>query len=105
MNKSTVEGVFDQAKGKVKQAVGEALNNQSLANEGAGDQVKGHAKEAWGNLKDTARNIGNSDRVRARAEAESSGDNLRKSVTSAAANVKDSIHHGLDNLQRKHAAK
>ena len=105
MNKSTVEGVFDQAKGKVKQAVGEAMNNQSLANEGAGDQLKGHAKEAWGNVKDTARNIGNSDRVRARMQTEASGDNLRKSVTSAAANVTESINRGLSNLENKRATK
>ena len=55
MNSSNVEGVFDQAKGKIKQAFGEATDNHSLANSGAADQVKGHAKEAWGNVKDAAR--------------------------------------------------
>ena len=32
MNSTKAEGVLDQAKGKVKQAVGETFNNQKLAN-------------------------------------------------------------------------
>src|ERR1700678_4343300 len=58
MNTTKAAGVLDQAKGKVKQVVGETFNNQKLANEGAADQVKGNVKEAWGNVKDTANRIG-----------------------------------------------
>ncbi len=103
MNKSNVEGVFDQAKGKVKQAAGEAFGDQKLANEGAADQVKGHVKEAWGNTKDTARDIASSDHTAARAHAEDTGHDARNSVTNAAANVKDSINRGLDKMERKHS--
>ena len=60
MNESNATGVFDQVKGKIKQAFGEATDNQSLANEGAADQVKGHAEEAWGNVKDTAHDVSHS---------------------------------------------
>jgi uncharacterized protein YjbJ (UPF0337 family) len=103
MNKSNVEGVFDQAKGKLKQAVGETFNNQKLANEGAADQVKGHVKEAWGNVKDTARDIGGTKAADARVETEDTGHSFRESVTNAAAKVKDSINHGLDKVEREHA--
>jgi uncharacterized protein YjbJ (UPF0337 family) len=103
MNATNTEGVFDQAKGKVKQAVGEAFNNQELANEGAADQVKGHVKEAWGNVKDTASHIGHDDAAETQAKAEENGHDARTSVTSAAENVKDSINRGLHNLEREHA--
>ena len=99
MNKTNAAGVIDQAKGKVKQAVGETFNNQKLANEGAADQVKGHAKEAWGNVKDAAKDAGN----RHAAEAQDTGHNVRNSMTSAAANAKESINRGLDHLKSKHA--
>jgi uncharacterized protein YjbJ (UPF0337 family) len=103
MNKSNAEGVLDQAKGKVKQAVGEAFNNEKLANEGAADQVKGHAKEAWGNAKDTASRIGNEHASDARVEGESTGHNVRTSITDAAAKVKDSINRGLGHVEAEHS--
>ncbi len=108
MNTSKTEGVFDQAKGKIKQAVGEATNNQSLANSGAADQVKGHAKEAWGNVKDTAADLNERAAARTetrtdatRADAHAEGNHLRDKVANTAANVKDSINRGLDNLENK----
>ena len=101
MNTSNTEGVFDQAKGKVKQAFGEGTDNQSLANEGAADQVKGHAKEAWGNVKDTANDVTRTDQTRADAHAQNEGHSLRESLTSTAANVKNSINRGLDHLEHK----
>jgi uncharacterized protein YjbJ (UPF0337 family) len=52
MNTDQVSGKFDQAKGKVKQGIGEAVGNQKMANEGVVDQVKGSAKEVYGNVKD-----------------------------------------------------
>jgi uncharacterized protein YjbJ (UPF0337 family) len=91
MNDSKASGIFDQAKGKIKQTVGEATNDQSLANEGAADQVKGHAKEAWGNVKDTASDLKHSHEAH----------NVRENITDAAEHAKDSINRGLDHLEHK----
>jgi uncharacterized protein YjbJ (UPF0337 family) len=102
MNSSNVEGVLDQAKGKLKQAAGEAFDNQKLANEGAADEVKGHAKEAWGNLKDTANEIGSRHAAEAHVETDNSAHNLRESITHTAADAKESINRGLDHLKSKH---
>lgn len=55
MDKNRVTGKIDQAVGKAKQKIGDALGNDRLANEGVADQVKGSAKETWGNVKDAAR--------------------------------------------------
>ena len=41
MNKDQVTGKVEQAAGKIKQGVGEAVGNQNLANQGVADQVKG----------------------------------------------------------------
>ncbi len=97
MNKSNATGVIDQAKGKVKQMVGETFNNQKLANEGAADQVKGHAKEVWGNVKDAANDLSN----RHATEEHDTAHNVRNSMTSAAANAKESINRGIDRLKAK----
>ena len=101
MSTSKVEGAFDEAKGKVKQTVGEATNNQSLANSGAADEVKGKAEETWGNIKDTAKDVGKSQSAKADAREQQEGHSVRDSVTSTAANVKDSIGKGLDKLKQK----
>ena len=85
MNQDTAAGQFDQLKGKVKQAVGEAVGNDKLANSGAADQVKGAAKEAWGNTKDAAHAV--ADDVHARADPRSRpcerGDPARHAFTRA----------------------
>ncbi len=101
MNETKAEGIVDQAKGKIKQAFGDATGDQETANSGAADEVKGHAKEGWGNVKDTASDM--SDRsVSTRDEREAGDDHgVREGITSAAENAKDSIHRGLDNLDRK----
>jgi len=39
-------GAIDNAKGKAKEAVGDATGNRSLKNEGKVDQGKGKAKDA-----------------------------------------------------------
>jgi uncharacterized protein YjbJ (UPF0337 family) len=101
MNTSHVEGAVDTAKGKIKQAVGETFNNQSLANEGAADQVKGQAKEAWGSVKDTASNLGNNERATHEVKAEKSSHDFRQSVTNAAEHAKESIQRGLDKMEGK----
>jgi uncharacterized protein YjbJ (UPF0337 family) len=103
MNTTNTEGVFDQAKGKVKQTLGEAFNNQELANEGAADQVKGHVKEAWGNVKDTASHISHDEAAETQTTAEANGHDARTSITNAAEKAKDSINRGLHNLEQEHA--
>jgi uncharacterized protein YjbJ (UPF0337 family) len=99
MNTTKAEGVLDQAKGKVKQAVGEAFNNQKLANEGAADQVKGHAKEAWGNVKDAAQGVADRHAAEAKVHGESTAHDLRTNITNAAANAKESINRGIDRMK------
>jgi uncharacterized protein YjbJ (UPF0337 family) len=118
MNESKASGYFDEAKGKLKQTVGETFNNQSLADEGAADQLKGHAKQAWGSIKDTAHDLGRhtapdsttpyngSDPAYStdpayndRAEAH----NARKGITNSAEKAKNAIQHGLEHLE--HAVK
>jgi uncharacterized protein YjbJ (UPF0337 family) len=102
MNEDKATGLLDQVKGSVKQAFGEATNNQSLANEGAADQVKGHAKEAWGSVKDTASNLGHSnDAEEAKLHSEQHATNLRDKITDAAASAKESIQRGLNHLEHK----
>ncbi len=101
MNESKVEGVFDEAKGKLKQAFGEATNDQSTANSGAADQVKGHAEQTWGNVKDTAHDVAHSDSTTASAETQHTSHGLRDDITNAAEHMKESINHGLDNLKHK----
>jgi uncharacterized protein YjbJ (UPF0337 family) len=49
MNQEQVSGKIDQAVGKVKQSVGEAVGNDKLANKGVIEQAKGAAKEALSN--------------------------------------------------------
>ncbi len=99
MNTTHGEGIFDQAKGTVKQAIGETFNDQSLANEGAADQVEGHVKEAWGNVKDAASEIGNEKAAEAQAHEEGIGHNLRDTITHAAESAKESINRGIEHLK------
>jgi len=49
-NKNEIEGNFDQAKGQVKQAVGDATDNEQLQAEGTWDRVKGAVKEGAGEV-------------------------------------------------------
>ena len=101
MNTTHAKGIVDQAKGKIKQAVGETFNNQKLANEGAVDQVKGHAEEAWGNVKEAGRDLQNRKSAKVQTDAEATGHDLRAKVTYAAESAKDSIDRGVDHLKRK----
>lgn len=109
MNESNVGGKLDQIGGKIKQGVGEAFGDQTLANEGAADQVKGHAKEAWGDVKDGAADLKDSAKANAAAKsdhaevkAEQTGDSFRDKVTHAAEHAKESIQSGIDDLKAKH---
>ena len=101
MNETKAEGMFDQAKGKLKQAFGDATGDPQTANSGVADQVKGSAKEAWGNVKETAsgqhgRSAGTRD-----AQTHSPGHDMREEITSGAENLKNSINRGLQNLENK----
>ena len=92
---STIKGKFNEVAGKVKQATGEAFNNQKLANEGAAQQVKGHAEQAWGSVKEAAADT----RDRNKPAAERDAHDIRESITSTAQNVKEHIQAGVDHLR------
>jgi uncharacterized protein YjbJ (UPF0337 family) len=94
---STIKGKFDEVAGKVKQATGEAFNDQSLANKGAAQQVKGHAEQAWGSVKEAAADT----KARKQPEAEHNAHDIRESVTSTAQNVKEHIQAGVDKFKNK----
>ena len=100
MNESNVSGKLDQVVGKVKQGIGEATGNQSLANSGAADQVKGNVKEAWGDVKDTASDADS--KARTNTQAEQSANNTRDSATSTAEDTKNSVKGKLDEFRRDH---
>ena len=50
-NKNERDGKIDQAKGRVKQAVGDLTANEDLKAEGQVDEAGGKVKEAVGQLK------------------------------------------------------
>lgn len=52
MEKETLEGKYDQAKGEVKQDVGELTGDEKLQAEGTWDKVKGSVKEGTGKVKE-----------------------------------------------------
>ncbi len=56
------EGTWDETKGKVKQAVGDATDDESMQSEGTKDELKGKGKETWGDVKNTGENV--KDRVK-----------------------------------------
>ena len=47
-NRDEIEGKFDQAKGKTKETVGKAINDDDLAAEGRADDAGGQVKEGFG---------------------------------------------------------
>ncbi|HEX2784359.1 MAG TPA: CsbD family protein [Ilumatobacteraceae bacterium] len=47
----------DQAKGRVKQAVGDLTDDKDLKREGKADEAAGKAKRAVGNIKDKADDV------------------------------------------------
>lgn len=50
-NSDQLEGKFDQAKGSIKEGVGNLTGDRQLETEGEVDQAGGEAKEGWGNVK------------------------------------------------------
>ena len=102
---STVKGKWDEVAGKVKQGVGEAVGNENLANKGTAQQVKGHAEQTWGAVKETAHDINTTDAdtgERRPPRTETAGHDVRESIASTAANVKEHIKSGLDDLKGDH---
>jgi uncharacterized protein YjbJ (UPF0337 family) len=53
-NKDERDGKIDQAKGRVKQAVGDLTNNKDLKAEGQVDEATGKVKEAVGQIRHKA---------------------------------------------------
>jgi len=107
MNKSTVSGKFDEMKGKIKQGIGEATDNDRLANSGAMDQVKGNAKEAWGSTKDAARSASRNHDVAAHPADERIRDDkhdMRDKVTSMARDAKEAVKERTDDFKSKRSA-
>lgn len=47
-NRDEVEGKWDQAKGKTKETIGRAIDDEELEAEGSADRVKGDVKEGLG---------------------------------------------------------
>ena len=92
MNKDRVTGKVEQAAGKVKQGVGEAIGNQKLANQGLADQVKGVARETWGNVKDAAAATAD----RHHKEAEHKANDARAEVRERVDAVHDDVNERID---------
>ena len=47
-NNDELEGKWDQVKGKTKEGIGRALNDDELEAEGQADNAGGHVKEGFG---------------------------------------------------------
>lgn len=48
MNRDELDGKLDRAKGEVKQAIGDATNNERLHDEGVVDEASGKVQEGFG---------------------------------------------------------
>ena len=53
-NENQAEGKWEQAKGTVKEHVGDAIDNEKMEYEGKLEQGKGEVREGLGNLQDDA---------------------------------------------------
>jgi uncharacterized protein YjbJ (UPF0337 family) len=47
-NKDEVEGKFDQAKGAIKENVGDAIDDERMQSEGAAERAGGNIQEGFG---------------------------------------------------------
>jgi len=52
MDKKTLEGELDKAKGKIKETVGVATGDRELEGEGKLDNLKGKVKDVAGNIRE-----------------------------------------------------
>lgn len=101
---STVKGKWDEVAGKAKQAFGDLTGDQSTANKGAAQEVKGHGEQAWGSVKEAVHDSSTTTSEQsATTNTETRTDNeahdVRNSVTSTAANVKDHIRNAVEDLK------
>lgn len=48
MNRDEIDGKTEQIKGKVKQAVGDATDNERMHDEGVADEAAGDVQEGFG---------------------------------------------------------
>ena len=55
MDKNTMSGGVDKAKGSVKETVGKAFGNDRMRAEGAADKAKGEVKQTAGKVADATR--------------------------------------------------
>ena len=51
-NEQQNEGKLEQARGNIKEGVGDAIGDKKMEREGQVDQAKGHVKEGVGDLKE-----------------------------------------------------
>jgi len=89
---STVKGKYNEVAGRVKQATGEAFNDQEMANAGAAQQVKGHAQQAWGSVQQSAQDM----KEREQPRAQQTAHDIREKVVSTAQNVKERIQDSFE---------
>ena len=94
---STVKGKFDELAGKAKQAFGDVTGDQSAANKGAAQEVKGHAEQSWGSVKEAAHDTNEREQPR----ADNTAHDVRESVTSTAANVKNHIQNAANDFKNR----
>ena len=51
-NQDQLEGKWDQAKGNLKEGIGDATDNERMEREGQMDQAKGNVKEGIGDVRE-----------------------------------------------------
>ena len=56
MDADRIKGSANQAKGKIKEAAGKAIGDSKLQSEGVADQVKGKVQNAVAGIKDALKN-------------------------------------------------
>jgi uncharacterized protein YjbJ (UPF0337 family) len=94
------EGKVEQAVGKVKQGVGEAVGNQDLANRGVVDQAAGAARETWGNAKNAAKQV---HEVHEDDDAKKA-DEARHSISERVERAKDKVNEKIEDFKQRHTA-
>jgi len=87
----TLHGKLDELTGKVKQTVGEATGNDSLANKGAAQQIKGHAEQVYGSVKGKVEDKVAEFKAEHAATHEQHAHDIREKVVSTSQNVKDRL--------------
>lgn len=56
-NEQQNQGRLEQARGTVKEAIGDATNNERMQNEGELDKAKGNLREGIGDLREGAEDL------------------------------------------------